>query len=118
MPYLQKDSSGQIIKITLIPTENSIAVKHDNPELKAFLEKYGQEPTVIDKAMDYLQATDKEMGRASEDIVMMLLNKNVLSIDDLPLPLQTRLEQRAKRRILVQDIYLKANEAAEKERGH
>ena len=49
------------------------------------------------------------MARAVEDIIMVLLKKNILKLSDLPKPVQDRMALRVKLRVLIQDIYEQAS---------
>ena len=45
------------------------------------------------------------MARAVEDVIMVLLKKNLFKMTDLPKPVQDRMSFRVKQRVLIQDIY-------------
>ena len=56
-----------------------------------------------------MRRTDNEMARAVEDIIMVLLKKNVLKMSDMPKAVQDRMALRVKLRMLIQDVYDQAS---------
>ena len=102
MPYIQRNESGKIVKISARGLTGSELVPHNNPEVLAFLR---QDPQQVETALNELRRTDNEMARAVEDVIMILLKKNVIKMSDLPKPVQDRISFRVKMRVTIQDIY-------------
>ncbi|MDE2030403.1 MAG: hypothetical protein KGI97_07565, partial [Alphaproteobacteria bacterium] len=82
---------------------------HNHPEVLDFLKKRGQDPQQVEQALGELRRTDNEMARAVEDIIMVLLKKNLVKMTDLPKPVQDRMAFRVRQRVVIQDIYDQAS---------
>ena len=109
MPYIKKDKDGNIIKISNRILLDGEAVPHNNPGVVAFLRQRGKDPNQIQEALDVLRKTDAEMVRAIEDIIMLLLRKNIVKMNELPPEVQDRLNLRNKSRMIMNDIYDQAS---------
>jgi hypothetical protein len=105
MPFIQRDANGKIVKVSTRGLAGGEMVPHNNPEVIAFLKQRGQDPKQVETALSELRRTDNEMARAVEDIIMILLKKNVVKMSDLPKPVQDRISFRVKQRVMIQDIY-------------
>lgn len=84
---------------------------HNNEEVRAFLVKRGQDPAQIDHALDELKRTDNEMARAVEDVITVLLRKNILKLSELPKAVQDRMALRVRMRVQIQEAYDRASSA-------
>lgn len=109
MPYLQRDETGKVFKVSVRSLVGGEVVPHSHPEVVAFLRQRGQDPQLVEVALNELRRTDNEMARAVEDVIMILLKKNVIKMTDLPKPVQDRISFRVKQRVLIQDIYDQAS---------
>jgi len=109
MPYIIRDASGKIIKASARTLIGGELVPHNNSDVIAFLKQRGQDPQVVEQALGELRRTDNEMARAVEDIIMVLLKKNLFKMTDLPKPVQDRMSFRVKQRVLIQDTYDQAS---------
>ena len=109
MPYILRDDSGKIIRASARSLHGGELVPHSNPEVIEFLKSRGQDPHVVEEALGELRKTDGEMARAVEDVIMVLLKKNVLKMTDLPKAVQDRMALRVKLRFTIQDIYDQAS---------
>ena len=105
MPYIQRDANGKIIKASARLLSGCDLLPHNHPEVLEFLKQRGQDPQQVETALAELRRTDGEMSRAIEDVIMVLLKKNVFKMSDLPKPVQDRMSFRVKQRVLIQDIY-------------
>ena len=105
MPYVQRNENGQIVKVSTRGLIGGEALPHSHPEIVAFLRKRGQDPQLVERALEELRRSDSDMARAVEDIIMILLKKNIVKMTDLPKPVQDRISYRVKQRVLIQDIY-------------
>lgn len=111
MPYLLRDESGKVAKVSARALHGGDLVPHNHPEVVAFLQARGHDPKQIEEALSELRRTDMEMSRAVEDVIMVLLKKNVLKMSDLPKAVQDRMALRVKLRVTIQDIYDQASGA-------
>ena len=109
MPYIQRDATGKIIKASARTLVGGELVPHNNSEVIDFLKQRGQDPAQVETALGELRRTDNEMARAVEDIIMVLLKKNLFKMTDLPKPVQDRMAFRVRQRVLIQDIYDQAS---------
>ena len=109
MPYITRDESGKIIKASARVLIGGELVPHNHPDVIAFLKQRGQDPQHVEQALGELRRTDNEMARAVEDVIMVLLKKNLFKMTDLPKPVQDRMAFRVKQRVLIQDVYDQAS---------
>lgn len=105
MPYIQRNETGKIFKVSARTLVGGELLPHNHPEVVDFLKQRGQDPQQVELALAELRRTDGEMARAVEDIIMVLLKKNLFKMTDLPKPVQDRMAFRVKQRVLIQDIY-------------
>ena len=108
MPYMMRDLTGKVIKVTTQPIHGAEMVSYDNPEVQNFLRANGQDPQTIDQALIELRKTDADMMRAVEDVIMALLKKSILKMTDLPKPVQDRMALRVKLRVQIQEAFDRA----------
>lgn len=88
MPYVKRDPAGCIIAASNTPTESGdeeIAV--GSPELLEFMRKMG-----LDQGT--LQESDMRLVRVLEDLIDLLIDRDVIRFTDLPLPVQEKLMER------------------------
>ncbi len=111
MPYLFRNEAGQIYRISVKPVPGAEVLPHDHPEVRAFLVARGQNPEQIDNALNELRRTDNEMARAVEDVITVLLRKNILKLSELPKAVQERMALRVRMRVLIQETYDRASVA-------
>ena len=109
MPYVFRDPNGKVIKASTRMLAEGEMLPHNSPEIIEFLRSRGQDPAVVEQALAELRRTDNEMARAVEDIIMVLLKKNIIKMSDLPKPVHDRMSFRVKQRVLLQDIYDQAS---------
>ncbi|MDP9128300.1 MAG: hypothetical protein M3N08_08595 [Pseudomonadota bacterium] len=105
MPYILRDENGKVLRVSARSLHGGELVPHSHPEAVAFLTSHGQNPKQVEEALSELRRTDMEMSRAVEDVIMVLLKKNVLKMTDLPKAVQDRMALRVKMRVTIQDIY-------------
>ncbi len=109
MPYVMRDPNGKISRVSIRNLPGSVVLPHGHPEIVDFLQAHGQDPAKIESALNELRRTDADMSRAIEDVIMALLKKNVLRMTDLPKPLQDRMAERVRLRVIIQDAYEQAS---------
>ena len=105
MPYIVRDEAGKVIRASARSIHAAELVPHTHPDVVEFLKERGHDPKTIEDALSELRKTDGEMARAVEDIIMVLLKKNILKMSDLPKAVQDRMALRVKLRMNIQDIY-------------
>jgi ribonucleotide reductase alpha subunit len=109
MPYVLRDGSGLIQRISMRALAGGEVLRHDHPDVVAFLKARNQDPKEIEDGLAELCETDAEMARAIEDLITVLLKKNVIKMSDLPRPVQDRITKRVKLRVQIEEIYERAS---------
>ena len=109
MPYIVRDTQGKVVRASARSLVNGELVPHSHPDVVEFLKTHGQNPKQVEEALSELRRTDGEMARAVEDIIMVLLKKNVLKLSELPKAVQDRMQLRVKMRVIIQDVYDQAS---------
>jgi hypothetical protein len=109
MPYILRDESGKIHRASARALVGGELVPHSHRDVVEFLKKRGQDPKQVEEALAELRRTDNEMARAVEDVIMVLLKKNVLKLSELPKAVQDRMQLRVKLRVIIQDVYDQAS---------
>lgn len=88
MPFVKRDSAGCIIAASNTPSEDmreEVAV--DASDLQLFITGMGGD-------RNPLESSDLKMIRAIEDVIDLLISKNVICITDLPSAVQSKLMER------------------------
>jgi hypothetical protein len=109
MPYIIRDETGKIIRASARSLMDGELVPHHHPDVIEFLKAQGQDPKQVEESLAELRKTDGEMARAVEDVIMVLLKKNVLKMSELPKAVQDRMALRVKLRMHIQEIYDQAS---------
>jgi len=88
MPYIKRDSAGQIAVVSNEPLgDNGEEISVDAPELRTYLSNLSEDGNVF-------ESSDMKMIRAIEDVIDLLIVKNIISITDLPAAVQHKLLER------------------------
>ncbi|WGO97254.1 hypothetical protein QFX18_14530 [Saccharophagus degradans] len=94
MPYIKRDSQGNITELLDAPRSgDEERLPADNHEVVAFLNK-GEDDAVLKE----LQNSDREIARVTEDLIYLLVNKQVILFTELPEPVQQKLLKRERLR--------------------
>ena len=109
MPYVLRDAEGKIIRANVRYIAAAESLPYDHPDLVSFLKDNGQDPQKVEQALAELRATDMDMSRTVEDLMMALVKKNVLRMTDFPQQVQDRMSKRTMLRVLLQEIYDQAS---------
>jgi hypothetical protein len=92
MPYAERNTEGLVV--ALYAAENERAhefLTGNHPEISAFLAD-GSGAVHHNARM---QASDLEMARVVEDLIFVLIEKNVIKLDSLPAATRHKITQRA-----------------------
>lgn len=88
MTYIVRGEHGRIVTASNVPLAGECEqVAADSPELRAFIEDLAGENNVF-------ESSDMKMIRAIEDVIDLLISKNVICITDLPGAVQSKLMER------------------------
>lgn len=100
MPYIKRDSDGQIIAISKSdPTEEGWEFRpYDDVDLMVFLETM--------KTSNALAPTDLGLARVVEDLIDLLIDRDVMRFTDLPAPAQEKLLKRRSLRASMNSLKL------------
>jgi hypothetical protein len=109
MPYIVRDEHGKVVKASARSIPGAELVPHSNPEVVEFLKSRGQDPKQVEEALNELRRTDAEMSRAVEDVIMVLLKKNIIKMSDMPKAVQDRMALRVRMRLTIQEVYDQAS---------
>jgi hypothetical protein len=94
MPYIVRNAQGTIIGASIDPSEESIEyLPWGHPEVAAFVDRK-KEGGGLDIA-----ETDFSMARVTEDLIELLISKNIITLSELPEPAQKKLLARKTMRV-------------------
>lgn len=89
MPYIKRGASGEIILVSeLSSADTPEEISSDSPELRAFVEQLTKSNS------DVFETSDMKLIRVIEDVIDLLIAKNVICITELPQPVQAKLMER------------------------
>lgn len=96
MPFVKRDSSGAIIALYSDQTTDAHEhlPAHDEEVLSFLLSGEADE----EGAKSYLSYTDSDVTRIIEDVVDLLIKKNLIMLTELPLAAQQKLNLRKRLR--------------------
>jgi hypothetical protein len=87
MPYVKRDEQGRISTLSLAPENGLEELPASSPELIDFMRNAGLEQST-------LQQSDMRLVRVLEDLIDLLIDRDVIRFTDLPLPAQEKLMER------------------------
>ena len=92
MRYVARDESGSILAVYGEPQPGADeALPVDSPELLSFV--LGQDAEMALRA--YMASTDADLLRIIEDLINVLIDRNVVMLSDFPIGAQKKLLRRA-----------------------
>lgn len=93
MPFVTRDSDGQIVALSEVPLdEDAEQMDTDQPELIAFVARTC--PELMEPAAASFVSSDLAFIRVMEDLIEVLIRKGVLALSDLPAAAQDKLMER------------------------
>lgn len=87
MPYVRRDEQGRIVAIQLEPGAGCEDVPAGSPELTEFTRRVAGEPSSLEQS-------DMRLVRVLEDLIELLIARDVIRFTDLPQPAQEKLLER------------------------
>lgn len=90
MPFVHKDADGKILAVYEDLIDGTVEVAPDDPDLLAFITKNIPAASLVD---DWVQS-DLALSRVVEDLVDVLIEKNLIMFTDLPEGAQQKLMER------------------------
>ena len=92
MRYVARDEAGNILAVYTEPQPGADeALPVDSPELLSFV--LGQDAEMALRA--YMASTDSDLLRIIEDLINVLIDRNVVQLTDFPTGAQKKLLRRA-----------------------
>ena len=102
MVYVRRDEEQNIIEVSNeLSDECNEEIDINSPELEAFLR---QESVEAQQAIAELDQSDKVMGRVVEDLIELLITKNIITFTELPEATQRKILQRKRLRDILGQI--------------
>ena len=94
MPYIVRNNRFEIVALLKEPALGSDEfLPSDNPEIRQFLGTQSEE-----NARSALSHSDRELARVTEDLIQLLIQKNLILFTELPEAVQQKLLTREKLR--------------------
>ena len=87
MPYVKRDAQGHIVATLLDAAEGYEALPCGAPELVDYMRKMGLE-------QNSLEQSDMRLVRVLEDLIDLLISRDLIRFTDLPQPAQEKLLER------------------------
>ena len=100
MPYVVGDENGSIVSILAQPKDGAERMEASDEELQEFFA--GEDAN--SQLREVLVASDLSFVRVLEDLISVLLDKNVIMLTDLPEAAQKKILQRKDIRGYLQDL--------------
>jgi hypothetical protein len=92
MPHVQRNAQGEIVSLHRDPQPGAMFLPPEHPDVQAFV---GRAPSTATGPSDGTFATlDAEFIRVIEDVVDVLVARNIIRITDLPGEAQLKLFER------------------------
>lgn len=85
MPYIQRNEDGKIIALTFTEGASSEFLPVEHPEILRFLASQG-DTSSLEMMLD-----DLKLIRVIEDLIDILISKNIIIFSELPLPVQQKI---------------------------
>lgn len=101
MPYVQRNEQGQVTRLLDSPSNDAgewLELEHS--DVAAFLQQ-SEQTSELKKS---LHTSDVEMARVLEDVIDLLMDKQVFLFTELPEVVQGKLNKRKKLRQEVNDL--------------
>lgn len=88
MVYVERDEQGTIINLGLVAAENYEYICLSSPELVSFIQNAPNREELTRVVLDQL---DLDMVRVIEDLIDILIERNLMIFTDLPPAVQNKL---------------------------
>ncbi len=112
MPYVARNAEGQIVAVSLVEAGGATEhVEADSRELHDFLSQMRRGE--LTDTLEWLVESDLKMVRVLEDLIDVLIQRNVINFTDLPLAAKNKLLQRRSLRESLDALKLIGDEGQE-----
>lgn len=95
MPYVKRDKDNKVIAVYAeAPSEDAEYLASSHSDVIGFLNLNASE----EQSLQFLTSSDYELVRVLEDLIELLIDKNIVLFTDLPFAAQHKLVQRRRAR--------------------
>lgn len=101
MPYVKRDAQGAIVELTTQSDNIDEWLENSDPEIIRFVNK---ELRDVGEVMQELSHSDAEMIRVIEDLIDILIDKQVLRYNDLPEAVRRKIDARSNLRMTLNSL--------------
>lgn len=88
MLYIKRSDNNKILEIEFTPTEGFEELSLHDPKLSEYIENSPNSDEIIQKVLSRM---DLDMVRVIEDLIDILIDKNLMLFTDLPDPVQNKI---------------------------
>ena len=88
MIYMVRNANGDIENIEFAPGPNREEISLHDPKLKEFIENAPNSDEIVQTVLNRL---DLDMVRVIEDVIDIMIDKNLILFTDLPDPVQNKI---------------------------
>lgn len=101
MIYIERNASGEIDNIEFTPAKNREEISLHDPELTEFIKNSTDSEAIMQSVLGRL---DLDMVRVIEDLIDILIERDLIRFTDLPEPVQNKLLFKRKMRNMGNEI--------------
>lgn len=88
MIYIKRNVSGEIDNIEFAPAENLEEISLHDPQITEFIKNSPDSEAIVQSVLNRL---DLDMVRVIEDLIDILIERDLIRFTDLPEPVQNKL---------------------------
>jgi hypothetical protein len=100
MPYVNRDENGNIVALVNEPPhEGAERLSASDPQVLAFLHETESDAL----SQQFLSTSDSELARVLEDLITLLIGKNLITFTELPDAVQNKLINRKQAREILHE---------------
>ncbi|WP_019557818.1 hypothetical protein [Thiomicrorhabdus arctica] len=88
MIYIERNALGEIDNIEFTPAKNREEISLHDPQLTEFIKKSADSEAIMQSVLDRL---DLDMVRVIEDLIDIMIERDLIRFTDLPQPVQNKL---------------------------
>ncbi len=103
MIYIERNSSGEIDNIEFAPAKNREEISLHDPQLTEFIKNSADSEAIVQSVLDRL---DLDMVRVIEDLIDIMIDRDLMRFTDLPEPVQNKLLFKRKMRNMGNETFM------------
>ncbi len=88
MIYIERNASGEIDNIEFTPADHREEISLHDPQLTEFIKHSADSDALVESVLNRL---DLDMVRVIEDLIDIMIDRNLMIFTDLPEPVQNKL---------------------------